>query len=229
VEIGNGVIDTIATDAGAYRGVTVTDDTGGGTATYINVHDIHCENMNRAFVEGASSDYNRFWGITYTNCNLRPTFVGTHSKFPTITTPFVHGSGGMVVSPKYGWEVDDAAEYAVAFVTLPRDLQAILQIVVYARAIVLEADAMRAEFAITAGSPNQAYNEHSIGLADFASATTNFAADDIIRWVITDGDDATIASLDADDRVAIAVLHEVAGGADCETDAAFSDVWIKYI
>lgn len=228
IEIGNGVINTINDVAGLYNGIGLDDAAGGGISKYVDVHDIHVENANRAFQEQNSSDYNQFQNITYTNCNLRPTYVGAHTKFPTLIVPFVEGTTMLSTMPT-GWEIDLAAEYAATAFNLPKDLQAILQIVVYATSIVLEADAMHAEFVINAATDNEAYNTHSVNLADFNSYTTNFAANDNIEWRITDSDSATIGSFAAGDTVLFQVLHEAAGGADCATDAAFHNIHVKYI
>jgi len=228
IVIGNGVIDTVVTDGSNYRGIALTDAAGGGICRYVDIHDITMDTVEVAFAEANSSDYNSFHNIRYTNAGGRPTYVGANSIFPTLIVPFMEGTTMLTAMPT-GWEIDLAAEYAATAFNLPKDLQAILQIKVFATSIVAEADAMHAEFVINAATDNEAYNTHSVNLTDFNSYSTNFGVNDNIEWRITDGDSATIASFAAGDTVLFQVLHEAAGGADCATDAAFHNVQIKYI
>jgi len=58
------------------------------------------------------------------------------------------------------------------------------------------------------------------------STSTNFAANDIIYWVVTD---SAVRALTAGDSAHVEVLHEAAGGADCQTDAHFRSIEIDYV
>jgi len=136
--------------------------------------------------------------------------------------PFVDGS----VADDRGWDIDLAAEYARAYFRLPTDVMQVVRMKIYAYTVVTEADKMRLEIIVNGGADNEAYNTHAYAGANVASASSNFAADDIIHWLITD---AAVLALVGGDSVEVKVLHEVAGGADCETDARFRTVEIEYV
>ena len=97
---------------------------------------------------------------------------------------------------------------------------------VSARAVILSAAAMRAEFVVYGGADNEAYNTHDGSIANHPSTSTNFAADDIIYWVLTE---AGILALVGGDSVEIKVLYEDAGNGDVVTDAFFRTVTIEYV
>lgn len=148
-----------------------------------------------------------------------------HVVLPRVPVPFVDGS----VADDRGWDIDAGGEYARAYATIPNGAYKVVRIQIHAMSVVNEADAMRLEIAMNSGYPNEAYNAEAISVADKPSDTTNFAANDIIKWVLTPSDDADIGHLRAGDSLDIKVLHEAAGGDDCETDARFRDVWIEYL
>jgi len=142
----------------------------------------------------------------------------------SLSVSFVDGSDAQ----DSGFEIDLAAEYARAYIVLPEQVNTVSEIRIYARSVVLEADAMRLEILINAGADNEAYNAETIAVADKPSTSTNFAANDIIYWTLTSADDADIGDLTRGDSLEIKVLHEAAGGDDCETDAFFRSIEITY-
>lgn len=151
--------------------------------------------------------------------------LGTNTDWESVKVPFVDGS----VADDRGWDIDGAAEYARAYAFLPTGLQEIIRIKIYAMSVVTEADAMRLEIAMNGAADNEAYNTEAISVVDKASTSSNFAANDIIYWIINSSDDSDIADLAGGDSLDIKVLHEAAGGDDCATDARFRTVEIQYV
>jgi len=104
-----------------------------------------------------------------------------------------------------------------------------VQIRIKAVSIVLEADAMRLQIDGYGGASNEAEGTETIALANQASTSTNFGANDYIYWLLTASDDADIDDLTRGDTVQIKVQHDAAGGANCETDAVFQTLEIDYV
>jgi len=159
--------------------------------------------------------------------------VGTGTIYPAIVAQFVKEAGTAIwlVAPgsPVGIEIDAADEIAIAKRTLPLWVKQVVQIKVYAISLLTEADAMRLEILIDAGISNEAYNAEAIAVVNKASVTTNFAANDVIYWLLTAADDVDVDDLIGGDHCSIIVRHEVAGNGDCETDAVFGDVLFEYV
>lgn len=159
--------------------------------------------------------------------------AGAGTIYPAIVAQFVKeaGTATWLVSPgtPVGIEIDAADEIAIAKRTLPLWVKQVVQIKVYAISLLTEADAMRLEILIDAGISNEAYNAEAIAVVNKASATTNFAANDIIYWLLTAADDVDVDDLIGGDHCSIIVRHEIAGNGDCETDAVFGDVLFEYV
>lgn len=154
--------------------------------------------------------------------NTTELFRGLGVDVPIIVVPFVDGSDPQ----DSGYEIDLAAEYARTYLVLPPEVNQVLRIKIYARSVVTEADAMRVETVILGGADNEPYNTHVGSEANLASESTNFAADDVIYWICSP---AGVTALTGGDSVEIKVLHEIAGGADCQTDAFFRTASIEYV
>jgi len=150
--------------------------------------------------------------------------------FPSLILPFVDGTLFLSADgAPWGWEIDAAAEYAIALGLLPAVVQWVLKINVRAVSLVAEAHAMRLEINGYGGTDNEAFSQETIAVANKPSATINFAANDYIVWTLTPTDDADIGHLLGRDSVMFKVLHEAAGNGDCATDAVFLCVEIEYI
>jgi len=147
---------------------------------------------------------------------------GTDTELPTITVPFVDGSDPQTS----GFEIDIGGEFARAYAFIPLEVQQVLRMKIYARSVVLEAHAMHLEVNMNAGASNEAFNTHAAALANQDSTTTNFAADDIIYWTITD---AAVLALLGGDSVEIQCNFEDAVGDDCATDAFLRTVSFEYV
>lgn len=160
---------------------------------------------------------NNFGGLTFADS-------GTGTVFDTVNMPFVDGTA----CEDSGWDIDAGGEYARAFAYLPRTLHKVVSINVYARSIVLEADAMLADFTVNSGLSNEAYNAEAISVAGKVSTTTNFSADDIMYWTLIAADDSDIGDLVGGESLEVKVVHAAAAGGNCETDARFRTVQINY-
>jgi hypothetical protein len=178
--------------------------------------------------------YNWATGIEITNANSVGTVVkdnrflacttiiidnGTETILPTIVVPFSHGTDPQ----DSGFLVDATAEYARAFVFLPKEVQKVVRIKVYARAAVLSATTMAAEFVIYGGADNEPYTTHNGSVTNHPSTSSNFAADDVIFWTITT---AGALALLGGDSVEVKVLYNATAVA---TAAYFRTVAIEYV
>jgi len=150
---------------------------------------------------------------------------------PTLILPFVQGTTFLSADgAAWGWEIDAAAEYAIALGHLPSAVQQVLYVKIMAVALVLEADAMRLEINGYGGASNEAFNQNTIAEANKPSATTNFAANDYVYWWLTPtAYGVSISNLLGGDSFMVKVLHEAAGGGDCATDAVFLCAVIEYV
>ena len=148
--------------------------------------------------------------------------AGTLTRLNTYKVPFSDGSDRQ----DSGFLIDAAAEMARAWLRLPDKVVQVVRAKVYARSVVLEADKMRAEFVVYGAADNEAYNTHNGSVADHPSTSANFAANDVIYWTLTA---AGLRAMLGGDSIEVKVLHEVAGGADCATNAYFRTVEIEYV
>jgi parallel beta-helix repeat protein len=113
-----------------------------------------------------------------------------------------------------------------AFLRLPDKVHQVVRIKIYAVSRVAEADHMRLEVIIYGGADNEPYNTHNGSIANHPSTSVNFAVDDVIFWTVTT---AGALALKGGDSVNIQAVGEVAGGADCATDAYFRTAEIEYV
>jgi len=147
---------------------------------------------------------------------------GTNTQLAVHVVPFVDGSEPL----DSGYLIDVATEYARAYLRLPPEVQQVLRMEVYARSVVLEADKMRLEMVVYGAADNENYQTHNGSVADLASISANFAADDIVFWRNVE---AGVLAMLGGDSVEVKVLHEVAGNGDCATNAYFRTVEIQYV
>lgn len=174
-------------------------------------------------VSAASCDRNRIFDNDLYDGGTTAPFndAGTNTELPSITVPFSDGSDAQ----DSGYLIDADTEYARAWLFLNLEAVQVVRIKVYARAAILEADKMRAEFVIYGGADNEAYTTHNGSVANHPSTSSNFAADDVIYWTITE---AGVLALLGGDSVEVKVLHEAVGDGDIDTQAYFRTVTIEY-
>jgi len=154
--------------------------------------------------------------------------IGVDTKLYSLTLSFVEGST-LLSSAPLGWEIDANTEYAVTFGTLPEEVQCVVRWKIWATSLVAEGDAMRLEIEGYGGTDNEPYTQETVAVADKPSGSTNFAANDGIYWLLTSTDDTDIDEMFGGDQIMIKILHEIAGGDDCETDAVFTCILIEYV
>lgn len=173
--------------------------------------------------------------VQFTDNYIQPSFTAPmqlHAssilEMNTLVFPFVQGTTFLSAAP-FGWEIDANTEYAIALGKLPPYVTRVYRWRVWAVSLVAEADSMRLEIEGYGGTDNEAYTAETVAVADKPSASVNFAVNDYIHWLLTATDDADIDDMIGGDSIMIKVLHEAAGGADCETDAVFLCVEIDYV
>ena len=155
--------------------------------------------------------------------------VDIHRRTRTVVFPFVQGTTFLSAgAAAQGWEIDAAAEYAIAFGHVPADFNAFVSLKVYAVTLVLEADEMRLELEAYGAASDEIFSTETIAVADKDSETTDMAANDVVYWKYTTTDDADLGDLAAGDSLQIKVLHEAAGDGSCATDAVFRYALLEY-
>jgi len=175
---------------------------------------------------------NEIRGSATTDCVI----IGVSTAVHTKSFMFVYPAGGsagwtapVVNTSPGGIDIDANGEIAFATITLPNEVQQVIRIKIWAYSNVLEADAMRLQIVAHGATDNEAWNGNPIDVADHPSESSNFAANDVIYWLIDASNDAQVGTLAAQDYVEVLAVGEVAGGADCATDALFGGVEIDYV
>lgn len=203
---------------------------GSGIALMANNDDCqivgnHCQNNDDYGIEIVAATCDR----TYVKNNklfgnVTGQFLdgGTDTQLAVYAVPFSDGSDPQ----DSGYEIDANTEMARAWFRLPPEVQQVVRMNVYARSVVTEAHEMELEMVVNGGADNEAYTTHSGSIAALDSISVNFAADDIIFWRNTE---AGTLALVGGDSVEVKVLHEVAEGDNCQTDAFFRTVEIEYV
>jgi len=189
----------------------------------------------------ADSDSNRVFGNSLiANTTLQIRDLGTNTALPTVVLPFVEGgdAGGIQVAQflhadasAKGWEIDLAAEWAIALGVMPPECQQSVRIKIYAVAIVAAGDAntMRISLLANAGLSGGAWADEAIIVNNKASNESAFAAGDILTWTFTATDDADIDDLLAGDEIEIKIKHAAANAGEIATDAVFRCATIEYV
>lgn len=212
----NAIINNVILGAGAW-GIILTADVDD---SWINGNWTIANTSGGLRIAAASCDDNRV-GVNFFTEATAISDAGTGTKLPSLVVPFVDGTDPQ----DSGYLIDGGGDLARTFHFLPLRVQQVVRMKIYARSVVLEADEMRSEFVIYGAASNQIYTTHNGSVANHPSTTGNFAADDIIYWVITE---AGLLAMVGGDSIQIKVLHEDAGGGDCETNAYFRTVEIEY-
>ncbi len=156
---------------------------------------------------------------------------GITSKFFQFTEAV---NGAIATSSPTGVDVDATTEAAVAWGQLPNDLQQVLRIKIWGVATAGPINAggqMHLEITFNAGASNAAYNEagKSWSLTNFDGEETDYVADDVIHWVIEDGDVGNeLSSLSAGDSFEILAIWEDGSDPDGATDCLFRVVEVEY-
>lgn len=187
--------------------------------------------------EAAGSDDNRMLNNTLVGGQTaRVNIVGVSTELHTKPFRFINHGGGsagwtapVINTSPGGIDIDANDEFAYTYITLPNETQQVVRVKIWAYANVLEADAMRLRIVGHGATDNEAWSGNAIDVANHPSESSNFAASDVIYWMIDASDDAQVGTLAARDYMEIMAVGEVAGGADCATDALFGGVEIDYV
>jgi len=147
---------------------------------------------------------------------------GLNTHLAAYVVPFSEGSDPQ----DSGYLIDLAGEFARAWLRLPPEVQQVVRMRIYARAVILSAAAMRLEINANGGADNEPFNIHATAAPNTPSISTSFAADDVIYWELTM---AQIVALLGGDSVEVKVLHEAAGNGDVGTDAYLRTVEFEYV
>lgn len=182
-----------------------------GAATAINVE--------------ATSSNNRFGPHYIYNITTIVTDNGVGTQWPSFSVPLVWSGTGATVAAN-GILLDADGEWASTAVQMPWNAHTIVKIQVHGVSVVLEADRMRLELRVNAGADNEAFSQHNETVANMASDTLNFAANDIVTWTRTS---AVVTAIKGGDNLHVQVLGEVAGDGDIGTNANLRTVTVFFI
>jgi len=170
--------------------------------------------------------------------DFRGTFtdLGTGTIFPSIPFQFVKEIVGewLTTSPT-GIEVDADTEGAICLGHLPRYVRQVMRLRIWAVALDAPIGAggqMHAEFIFNAAAGNEAYNlaANSWVLINHDSEEADYVANDVIQWVIEDGDVGNeLVNLLGGDKFELIVMHEASADPDGATDAVFGSMEVEYV
>lgn len=155
----------------------------------------------------------------------------------TVVFPFVAGgnAGGFTVGQfihaagsRQGWEINTAAEWAIALGHIPDDYDAFVSLKVYGVSMVAEADEMHLELEMYGAASDEPFATYTIAVANKDSETTNFIIGDVVYWKFVVGDDADFGNLTAGDSLQIKVIYEGAVAPDSDTQAVLRYALLEY-
>jgi len=186
---------------------------------------------------GATADANRV-KFNYFYNNTVGVFLdgGTNTELEYESFQFIKELvGAYLTASPTGIEIDANTEGAIAQGHIPVGIQQVVRIRVWAVALDTPIGAggqMHAEFTFNAGAPNAAYNTagKSWALANHDSEEADYVANDVVTWIIEDGDVGNeLAALVAKDKFELIVTHEAGADPDGATDAVFGSFTIEYV
>jgi hypothetical protein len=169
--------------------------------------------------------------------NGRINDLGIDTKLETKLFQFIKpiGTASFVVISPTGIDVDSMNEGALALGQLPNDVQQIVRIKIWGVATgtpINSEGKMHINITLNAGAPNETYNTitKSWAIASFDGEVTDYIVNDIIYWVIEDGDVGNkLKNLVAGDSFEIFALYVVGADPDGATDGLIRCVEIEYV
>ena len=216
-----------------YLGATYNDAITGNvissstTGIYLTTSSHHLIEGNR--VRGCTTGINVSNGsnnmVLWNNLRDNTTAfadTGTNTLLPTLVVPFVDGTDPQ----DGGFLINAAGEMARTYMQLPPHVVQVVRAKVYARSAVAEADKMLVDLICFGAADNEPYNTHDGSLASALNFSANFAADDVIYWVLAS---AGLIALVGGDSVEFKVLYRVAAGANIDTQAYIRTLSIEYV
>ena len=152
---------------------------------------------------------------------------GTNTELPSIQIiPDFASAGYAAMVQVHGFLVDAVGEYCTGWAVLPKHLQEIVRIKIWARSVVAEADAMRLNPTVQGGAAGESDATHAYNIVDLPSSTTNFGVGAVIVWTVPF---SSVPLLAAGDCLRISANYEDAGGADIATNANIRVFEIEYV
>lgn len=172
---------------------------------------------------GGDVDYNTYKNnVCIGHATAPGVFVGENNVYESFQSEFAGGT-----SPQAsGCLINAGGNQAWCHPFIPRRVQQIIRMKMYARSGVLEADSMNVELVVRAGADNEPYATHAVAVNPWVSTSVNFAADDVIHWTTID---AGLLAMGALDSLEVIVLHAAAGNGDCATNAYVRTAEFEYI
>ncbi|MBA7616092.1 hypothetical protein ES703_23383 [subsurface metagenome] len=197
--------------------------TSGKQADYNFVTSNNCRDntYNIEISGGAYANHNRIIDNEVSGGTALVVDAGTDTEFNSIAVPFSDGS-----EPQdSGYLVDGDGDIARAYLSLPQEVQVVMKLKIYARAVDESGTTMALEINVNGGASNEAYNTHATAAPNTPTTTSNFAANDVIFWELSS---AQIVALLGGDSIEVKVLHEAANGGGIATNAYLRAVEIEY-
>lgn len=158
--------------------------------------------------------------------------------FQSVSFQFTEAvTGSVSTTSPIGVDVDAVGEEALAWGQLPEDLQKVMKIKIWAVSTGAPVGAggnMHLEVVFNAGASGEDYNlaENSFDLTDFDSEEADYAAGDVVHWVIEDGDVSPNfyqGHPTGGDNFEIKAVGEGSADPDGATDGVFRVVEIEYV
>lgn len=170
---------------------------------------------------GANANNNRIIDNEVSGGTALVVDAGTDTEFNSVIVPFSDGT-----EPQdSGYLIDTIADTARAYLILPLEVQVVIKLKIYARAVDASGTTMALEIKVNGGASNEAYTTHATAAPNTPSITSNFAANDVIYWELTS---AQIVALLGGDSIQVVVLHEAANAGGVVTNAYLRTVEIEY-
>lgn len=188
-------------------------------------------------LETGTSDHNRIFNNDLRfNDTLPAVIVGVNDELLSIPFQFTEplNTTFSTTSPT-GFSIIAADDTAIACGQISDHIQQIIRIKIWAVALGAPAAAggqMHLEITFNAGASNAAYNTatKSWGLTNFDSEEADYVANDVVHWVILDGDVGNeLQNLAIGDSFEIFAIYEGEVSPDGETNARLRVVEIEYV
>ncbi len=186
---------------------------------------------------GDGCDYNTIIGNSITGpVSGIVSITGANDRFASKPFQFIKelNSDYRTTSPT-GVEVNAATEAGILQGHIPIEAQQVVRIRIFAVALGAPIGAggqMHLEITFNAGARNAAYNTatKSWSLANFDGEEADYVVNDVVTWVIEDGDVGNeLRNLAALDKFELIVTYEDGADPDGATNAVFGSMCIEYV
>jgi len=221
-------------ESAAFRCVQMVSNSIGNVVAYnIFVGTGNWGIMAAAGCNGNVLHPNRYYGV-FNNGRLSDS--GTDNIFGARSCQLVQAINGAaladggLVAPS-GVDVDANDEAAVGRRWLPLDVQEVLKIRIYGHSNVIEAtNNMLLRIIANAGSSSEQWDAENVDVPNEPSIEEGgIIAKDVLSWIISKADDASLGNFVGGDFVQIMAVGEAAVAPDIGTDALFGEAVIEYI